>query len=300
MFRVSSTSICSRSSDNKAPYRASVLCLLHQSENWITGLRRRLASRREEKPETKGGQIWALWREIKAALANGQTFKSIRLWLEEEGGVIVTPSSPRSYVRRCRRKEGGRRAADTTAPAQPIFNRPNPPKVPVLAALSPAVVSLRATPESPAHASLAHDPMAIARERSAQSWLGAQFRTGQRGHMAKLGCCFLILLVIAGTLPAQQSTAELNGLVRDVSGAAVPETDLVLRNVDTNVERHTISNSVGNYVFVDIPSGNYTVEARKTGFSAKKVEPFPLAVSQTATIDISLALVLHHPSADDE
>lgn len=135
-----------------------------QSENWITDVRRRLAERREEKPETKGGQIWALWPEIKAALASGQTFKSVRLWLEEEAGVIVTAGSLRSYVRRCRRKECGRRAADTTAPAQPIFNKPNPPKVPVLAALSPAVVSLRTASESPAHASLAHDPMAIARE----------------------------------------------------------------------------------------------------------------------------------------
>ena len=96
-----------------------------QSENWITGVRRRLATRREEKPETKGGQIWALWPEIKAALEDGQTFKSIRLWLEEEGGVTVTLGSLRSYVRRCRRKEGGRRA-DTVAPAQPTFNKPNP------------------------------------------------------------------------------------------------------------------------------------------------------------------------------
>ncbi len=136
----------------------------NKSENWMTDVRRRLATRREEKPETKGGQIWALWPEIKAALADGQTIKSIRLWLEEEGGVIVTAGSLRSYVRRCRRKEGGRRAAEATAPAQPIFNKPNPPKVPVFAALSPAVVSLRTTPESPAQASLAHDPMAIARE----------------------------------------------------------------------------------------------------------------------------------------
>jgi hypothetical protein len=135
-----------------------------QPENWITGVRRRLATRREEKPETKGGQIWALWPEIKAALENGQTFRSIRLWLEEEGGVIVTLGSLRSYVRRCRRKEGGRRAVDTAAPAQLIFNKPNPSKAPVLAALSPAVVSLQNTPESPAQASLADDPMAIARE----------------------------------------------------------------------------------------------------------------------------------------
>jgi hypothetical protein len=133
-----------------------------QSESWITDVRRRLAKRRQKKPETKGGQIWALWPEIKVALADGQTMNSIRLWLEEEGGVIVTPGSLRSYVRRCRRKDGGRRPADTTAPTQAIFNKPNAPKVPDLAVLSHSVVPPRTSPEP--QASLAHDPMAIARE----------------------------------------------------------------------------------------------------------------------------------------
>jgi hypothetical protein len=82
----------------------------------------------------------------------------------------------------------------------------------------------------------------------------------------------------------------LNGSVRDTSGGAIAGADLVLRNVDTNVARHTVSNSVGNYVIVDIPPGSYTVEATKTGFGGKRIEPFTLAVNQTATIDISLAL----------
>lgn len=135
-----------------------------QSESWITDVRRRLAERREEKPETKGGQIWALWPEIKAALADGQTIKSIQLWLEEEGGVVVTPGSLRSYVRRCRRKEGGPREADTAAPVQAIFSKPNPPKVPILATLPQSAVLPLTTPGARAQASLAHDPMAIARE----------------------------------------------------------------------------------------------------------------------------------------
>lgn len=135
-----------------------------QSENWITDVRRRLAKRREKKPETKGGQIWALWPEIKAALADGQTIKSIRLWLDEEGGVVVSAGSLRSYIRRCRRKQGGPREADTSAPAQTILSKPNPPKVPILATMPLSVVLPLTTPEPRAQTSLAHDPMAIARE----------------------------------------------------------------------------------------------------------------------------------------
>ncbi len=45
-----------------------------------------------------------LWPEIRAALENGQTLKTIRDWLEESG-VVVTYSSLTSYVSRVRRRE---------------------------------------------------------------------------------------------------------------------------------------------------------------------------------------------------
>ena len=50
--------------------------------NWIGPVRNRLAAHRAEKPTTKAGQIRALWPEIEAALAGGQSMKSIRQWLE--------------------------------------------------------------------------------------------------------------------------------------------------------------------------------------------------------------------------
>ena len=75
-----------------------------RSGKWVTQTRNRLAARREEKPLTKAGQIRALWPEIEGALAGGQSLKSIREWLEEEG-VIVTRATLSSYKRRFRRRE---------------------------------------------------------------------------------------------------------------------------------------------------------------------------------------------------
>ena len=75
-----------------------------RSSKWVTQARNRLAARREEKPLTKAGQIRALWPEIEGALAGGQSLKSIREWLEEEG-VIVTRATLSSYKRRFRRRE---------------------------------------------------------------------------------------------------------------------------------------------------------------------------------------------------
>jgi len=59
-------------------------------------------------PLTKAGQIRALWREIEGALADGQSLKSIRKWLEEEG-VTVTRATLSSYKRRFRRREEANR-----------------------------------------------------------------------------------------------------------------------------------------------------------------------------------------------
>jgi hypothetical protein len=79
-----------------------------RSGQWVTQTRNRLAARREEKPVTKAGQIRALWREIEKALADGQSLKSIREWLEEEG-VTVTRATLSSYKRRFRRREEANR-----------------------------------------------------------------------------------------------------------------------------------------------------------------------------------------------
>ena len=80
---------------------------------------------------TKSGQIRALWLEIQAAIADGQSLASIRQWLEEEGGIVVTVQSLGSYLTRIRRKEIAKASAPTP-PAQPSAETklppvPNPP-----------------------------------------------------------------------------------------------------------------------------------------------------------------------------
>ena len=88
---------------------------------------------------------------------------------------------------------------------------------------------------------------------------------------------------------AQLSSATLNGVVRDSTGAVIAKAGLVLTNVDTGIERPGTSNDSGNYVFVDITPGRYSLKATAEGFSTKQVSAFVLAVNQTATIDVVLA-----------
>ncbi len=77
-------------------------------------------------------------------------------------------------------------------------------------------------------------------------------------------------MVLAVLLPVpawrrQASMAAINGLVRDVPGAIVLEAELVLRNIETGVEKCAFSNAIGLYVILNIHPGSYTLNAGKKG-----------------------------------
>ena len=94
-------------------------------QQWITETKDRLAQRRWKKPATKAGQLRALWPEIRAAKAEGQSLATIRQWLEEDAGIVVTVQSLGSYLTRIQRKERATPTAPTPPPVRVL------PKTPV-------------------------------------------------------------------------------------------------------------------------------------------------------------------------
>src|SRR5579883_210555 len=77
---------------------------------------------------------------------------------------------------------------------------------------------------------------------------------------------FTFCMMFSAEVFAQINTASINGTVRDTSGAVIPGASVVLHNVDTNVDRTSLTNDVGNYSFVDILPGHYTLSVSKPGF----------------------------------
>src|SRR6516162_8964678 len=71
------------------------------------------------------------------------------------------------------------------------------------------------------------------------------------------GCLFSIVL---STMPLRGQTASLRGQVTDESGAVVPGAAVTLTDA-SGVVRTTTASSDGSYLFVDLSSGNYTVQA---------------------------------------
>jgi Carboxypeptidase regulatory-like domain/TonB dependent receptor-like, beta-barrel len=93
----------------------------------------------------------------------------------------------------------------------------------------------------------------------------------------------LVLLACASMARAQTATGGVNGNVTDPSGAVVPGATVKLTNEATQLETLSKTNETGNYVFVGVQPGTYTLKLEMAGFKSVEAKGFKVDVSQTVT-----------------
>lgn len=120
--------------------------------------------------------------------------------------------------------------------------------------------------------------------------VGPEFKRQHRNGSRGLVTLFVAFLALQSSGYAQQSNASVRGIVRDPNGAAVPSAEIVLHNTATNVERRSVTNDSGEYVFLQVVPGEYTIQTSKAGFQKSQIQPFRLGVNQASTIDINLQI----------
>jgi hypothetical protein len=98
------------------------------------------------------------------------------------------------------------------------------------------------------------------------------------------------LAVTETELYAQGWNANLEGLVLDPSGAAIPEASVRLRSSGTGQMRETQTDESGFYSFPFLPVGIYELEVSKPDFADRIQRGLVLEVGQTARQDITLQL----------
>ena len=114
--------------------------------------------------------------------------------------------------------------------------------------------------------------------------------SSNQGRLFRILLLLVLITVFSMTSAvAQLSTATLNGVVTDSTGAVINRASVVLRNVDTGIETQTVSNDTGIYRFNNISPAKYTLKISAPSFTTKQISEFVLAVNQTATIDVSLS-----------
>src|SRR6266567_586809 len=110
----------------------------------------------------------------------------------------------------------------------------------------------------------------------------------EKGSKMRL-CGAALVCAIVGVWPAMgQTSAGLNGVVLDSSGATVPETNVTMTNLDNGAKRETISSESGLYQFPLLQPGRYSIVARKPGFKQSTRDGVQLELNQVAKIDFAL------------
>jgi hypothetical protein len=102
---------------------------------------------------------------------------------------------------------------------------------------------------------------------------------------------FALIAICVAPLHAQMSTiGSLRGRVVDPTGLAVTEAKVGLVSTMTGGEWATATDSEGSYQFPRVAPGRYRVTAEKPGFRKTVREAVEVAVSETAVVNLPLAL----------
>ena len=101
---------------------------------------------------------------------------------------------------------------------------------------------------------------------------------------------FLFFFTVCLTVQAQNSRGSILGHVTDSSGAVVVEAKVTVRNVNTGVSNEFVTNSAGDYVFVNLVPGTYELTVEKQGFKAEFTSGLVLEVDQTLRQDYALSV----------
>ncbi|HXW16234.1 MAG TPA: carboxypeptidase-like regulatory domain-containing protein, partial [Terriglobia bacterium] len=103
-----------------------------------------------------------------------------------------------------------------------------------------------------------------------------------------------VLLAVAlgaapgGALKAQSTFGSVRGRTTDQTGAALPQTHVVLHSLDENTDAVAVCDDDGNFAFENVKPGHYMLTASQEGFAKAIVEHLELAARQDLRVDVKL------------
>jgi len=126
-----------------------------------------------------------------------------------------------------------------------------------------------------------------------QGILPARGLASRRGCPTQLIRSLLIGILIFSAIlkPAcAQVTAAISGHVEDISGAAVNDATVTVKNLETGATRVVNTDEAGNFRVLSLPLGPQEVKAEKIGFKAAVRTGVNLEVGQQAVVGLQLEI----------
>src|SRR3954452_23804725 len=101
-----------------------------------------------------------------------------------------------------------------------------------------------------------------------------------------LAICIAILFIGALPLFAQGDRATLRGVVKDTTGAVIPNAAVSVKNTDTNAEYKTVTTGTGDFTVPNLPVGSYSVRVGITGFKGLVRDGINLTAGDSVQLDL--------------
>jgi hypothetical protein len=99
-----------------------------------------------------------------------------------------------------------------------------------------------------------------------------------------------ISLFLPTLLPAQGASGRIVGRVADPSAAVLAQVKITLTNEATGISRDALTSDSGDYSFVDVTPGTYTVQFELAGFKKNVQKSVIVDVNQVVTLNSTLQI----------
>src|ERR1700741_1874236 len=104
----------------------------------------------------------------------------------------------------------------------------------------------------------------------------------------QIPCLLVVLLLCAATAfgQTQSNAADIQGTVKDSTGAVVANANVTVRNAATNFSRTGTTNDEGFYRIINVPPGDYEVSVEAANFKKAVVPKITVTVGQAAELEV--------------
>jgi hypothetical protein len=110
----------------------------------------------------------------------------------------------------------------------------------------------------------------------------------QRHLLSTLVVLFGMLFMAAPQATAQSTFGSIRGLALDNTGAAVPDTQITLHDIDKNTDRVAKTDNTGSYTLENVLAGRYTIRGQHEGFAETTVNGITIAARQDLRITLTM------------
>jgi len=106
----------------------------------------------------------------------------------------------------------------------------------------------------------------------------------------RVSASFVVLCAMSAVIAWGQATAQIHGVVQDMSGAAVAGASVKTTRTETGLTRTATSESDGGYILTNLPIGPYNVEITKDGFTTAVQSGIVLQVNSDPAVTVALRI----------